>query len=140
MIGEIEGINPGTLFKGRKELHAAGVHCGLMVGIAAKGGESIVLSGGYKDDKDEGDVIIYTGEGGRDAGTGRQIADQNLTRGNLALYNHCAEKGIQSELQGGPKQVLHMGHEQATFMMAYTVSNSAGEKLVQMDFLSGDTD
>ncbi len=91
MIGEIEGINPGTLFKGRKELHAAGVHCGLMVGIAAKGGESIVLSGGYKDDRDEGDIIIYTGEGGRDAGTGRQIANQTLTRGNLALYNHCRE-------------------------------------------------
>jgi putative restriction endonuclease len=88
MIGEIDGIEPGTLFKGRKELHDAGIHCGLMVGIAAKGGESIVLSGGYNDDEDEGDVIIYTGEGGRDSATGRQVANQTLTRGNLALFDH----------------------------------------------------
>lgn len=88
MIGEIDGIEPGTLFKGRKELHDAGIHCGHMVGIAAKGGESIVLSGGYNDDEDEGDVIIYTGEGGRDSATRRQVADQTLTRGNLALFKH----------------------------------------------------
>ena len=57
MIEEIEGIEPGTLFKGRKELHDAEVHCGNMRGIADKGGESIVLSGGYRDDKDDGDVV-----------------------------------------------------------------------------------
>jgi putative restriction endonuclease len=34
-----------------------------------------VLSGGYVDDNDEGDVIIYTGQGGRDPATGRQIKD-----------------------------------------------------------------
>lgn len=65
MIGEIEGIDPGTLFRGRKELHDAGVHCGHMRGIAEKGG--------------------------RDPKTGRQIADQTLTRGNLSLYNHQRE-------------------------------------------------
>ncbi len=81
MIEEIDGIEPGTLFKGREELHDAGIHCGHMVGIAAKGGDSIVLSGGYNDDEDEGDVIIYTREGGRDSATGRQVANQTLTRG-----------------------------------------------------------
>ncbi len=91
MIGEIEGIEPGALFKDRKELHDAGVHCGLMVGIASRGGGGIVLSGGYVDDKDEGDVIIYTGEGGRDSVTGLQVGDQTLTRGNLALVNHFRE-------------------------------------------------
>lgn len=39
-----------------------------MVGITAKGGEEMVLSGGYKDDEDQEDVIIYTGKGGRDTG------------------------------------------------------------------------
>ncbi len=92
MIGEIGGIPPGTKFKDRRELHDAGVHCGHMVGIAAKGGESIVLSGGYVDDEDEGDVIIYTGEGGRGSKSGRQIAYQTLTRGNLALFNHYRER------------------------------------------------
>jgi len=66
------------------------VHRGLQQGIGA-GGESIVLSGGYVDDVDAGDIIIYTGEGGRDLNTGRQIADQALTRGNLKLVNHCKE-------------------------------------------------
>ena len=55
-----------------------------MRGIAPHG-SSIVLSGGYVDHEDLGDVIIYTGEGGRDPNTGRQIADQQLISGNLAL-------------------------------------------------------
>ena len=46
-----------------------------MRGIASHG-SSIVLSGDYVDDEDMGDVIIYTGEGGRDPNTGRQVADQ----------------------------------------------------------------
>lgn len=37
------------------------------------------------DDEDLGDVIIYTGEGGRNPTTGRQVADQQLTLGNRAL-------------------------------------------------------
>jgi putative restriction endonuclease len=36
------------------------------------GAESIVVSGGYKDDKDFGDVIVYTGHGGQD-GKGNQV-------------------------------------------------------------------
>jgi len=71
MSGEIDGIEEGTKFASRKELHNAGIHKGLMRGIAPKG-YSIVLSGGYTDDEDYGDVIIYTGEGGRDYKTGRQ--------------------------------------------------------------------
>jgi putative restriction endonuclease len=36
-----------------------------------------------------GDVIIYTGEGGRDPNSGRQVADQQLVLGNKALAeNH----------------------------------------------------
>ena len=87
MTGEIEGVSEGQLFESRQALHDAGVHRGTQQGIGG-GGESIVLSGGYVDDLDEGDVIIYTGQGGRDPATGRQIRDQELTRGNLALVNH----------------------------------------------------
>lgn len=49
------------------------------------------LSGGYVDDEDSGDEITYTGEGGRDPKTGRQIADQTLTGGNLALAQNCKD-------------------------------------------------
>ena len=90
MIGEIEGVIEGQIFENRRELHDANVHRGLMRGIGARG-ESIVLSGGYADDKDYGDEIIYTGEGGRDSSTGLQVSDQTLTGGNLALFNHYRE-------------------------------------------------
>ena len=90
MIGDIEGVEVGRVFESRRELHDAGVHRGLQQGIGAAGA-SVVLSGGYVDDVDDGDTIIYTGEGGRDPATGRQIADQALTRGNLALARNCRE-------------------------------------------------
>ena len=90
MSGEIDGIEEGATFASRRELHDAGIHSGLQRGIGARG-ESIVLSGGYVDDEDHGDVIIYTGEGGRDPATSRQIADQTMTRGNLALARNYKE-------------------------------------------------
>src|SRR5258708_15933525 len=78
----------GQLFKNRKELSEVGLHKPLMAGISCPDkifAESIVLSGGYEDDKDYGNEIHYTGEGGRDPNSGKQIADQQLTKGNLAL-------------------------------------------------------
>jgi putative restriction endonuclease len=91
----------GTVFNGRRELHDAGIHRGLMRGIAPQG-SSIVLSGGYVDDQDLGDEIIYTGEGGRDPDSGRQIADQTLTGGNLHLAQNC-QKGIPVRVNRGFK-------------------------------------
>jgi putative restriction endonuclease len=77
-----------------------------MRGIAPHG-SSIVLSGGYVDDEDLGDVIIYTGEGGRDPKTGRQIADQELVLGNKALAeNHL--NGIPIRVHRGKAHVPNM--------------------------------
>ncbi|KAJ6420941.1 hypothetical protein OIU84_028344 [Salix udensis] len=45
---------------------------------------SIIVSGGYEDDEDAGDVIIYTGHGGQDK-LNRQCEHQKLEGGNLAL-------------------------------------------------------
>ena len=78
----------------------------LMNGIAPHG-SSIILSGGYQDDEDLGDVIIYTGEGGRDPNTRRQIADQTFTNGNLALAaNHL--NGIPIRVHPGRKHAPDM--------------------------------
>lgn len=88
IFGPIPGYPPGTVFSSRAALHAAGVHRPLQKGISgskAEGADSIVLSGGYADDTDFGDEILYTGEGGRDPATGDQVRDQRLNRGNLAL-------------------------------------------------------
>jgi putative restriction endonuclease len=67
-------------------------------GAAAEGADSIVVSGGYEDDEDYGDLIIYTGAGGRDPATGQQVKDQEFTRQNLAL--------VRSEAEGYPVRVI----------------------------------
>ena len=106
IMGEVPGVTPGTFFRDRRELHDKKLHRGLMRGIAPHG-SSIVLSGGYVDDQDMGDVIIYTGEGGRDPGTGRQIADQQLLLGNKALAeNHL--NGVPIRVHRGKAHVPNM--------------------------------
>src|SRR5262245_43226959 len=91
-FGHPPGVAVGTVFRDRRALSAAGVHRPPMAGSSgsgATGADSIVLSGGYEDDKDDGDVIEYTGHGGNDPATGQQVADQTLDRGNLALAHSC---------------------------------------------------
>lgn len=86
--GPVPGVLVGSLFSKRKDLFDAGVHRQLQAGIcgtAKEGAESIVVSGGYADDADYGDWMIYTGQGGRDPESGVQIRDQEVTLGNAAL-------------------------------------------------------
>jgi putative restriction endonuclease len=88
LFGHVPGYPEGSLFENRAELSESRVHVPIQAGIAGsqtEGAESIVLSGGYEDDADYGDVIIYTGQGGRDPRTGQQTHDQPFTRGNRAL-------------------------------------------------------
>ena len=77
ILGNIPGIISGAFFRDRQELHDKKFHRGLMRGIAPHG-SSIVLSGGYVDNEDLGNAIVYTGEGGRNPNSGRQIADQQF--------------------------------------------------------------
>jgi len=94
LFGEIPGYPVGSWFPDRAALAAAGIHPPRMAGISgtsAEGADSIVLSGGYEDDLDLGDIIVYTGHGGNDPATGKQVADQMLTRQNLALAVSCRE-------------------------------------------------
>jgi putative restriction endonuclease len=88
VFGEIAGIPVGASFANREELARSGIHKPTQAGIsgsAEDGADSIVLSGGYEDDQDFGRVIIYTGHGGQDPVTRKQIANQELARQNLAL-------------------------------------------------------
>ena len=87
-VGPVTGVRAGDLFENRKALMAASLHRFTQQGISwskATGADAIVLSGGYVDDEDLGDEIIYTGEGGRDSLTGKQIKDQEMVRGNEAM-------------------------------------------------------
>lgn len=99
-FGEITDVPEGTIFLNYKALNDSGIHRQRIAGIAYltnTGADSIVVSGGYEDDQDFGDEIIYTGQGGRDD-SGKQNADQTLTRGNLAL--------AQSEINNLPVRVI----------------------------------
>lgn len=55
---------------------------------------AIVLSGQYEDDIDNSDEVVYTGQGGHNLlGNKRQIKDQVMLRGNLAL-KVCLRKNV----------------------------------------------
>ena len=92
-IGNL-GYLPGSTFQNRRELSASGIHGPPQAGIWNAGGDfavSIIVSGGYVDDSDNGTDLLYTGQGGRDA-SGKQTFDQELTKGNFGLFNSMKEK------------------------------------------------
>ena len=61
---------------------------------------SLFLGGYVDDDEDFGDYVIYTGHGGRDQRTGRQIEDQSPeASGNAWAATLARLKGFQSEYQ-----------------------------------------
>lgn len=91
-FGAVPGVDVGRLWLGRVGCSQDGVHGPWVGGI--HGGEdagaySVVLSGGYEGDADEGDTFTYTGSGGRDLSgnkrTAPQSSDQQLAGANRAL-------------------------------------------------------
>ncbi|UTW63229.1 HNH endonuclease [bacterium SCSIO 12741] len=109
-FGVIPEIEEGKTFKNRLELSKSKVHRPIQAGISGsqnQGADSIVLSGGYEDDEDHGDLIIYTGHGGRDLATGKQSSDQELIRQNLALVKNCQ--------QGLPVRVIRGSNHNSIF-------------------------
>ena len=90
-FGEIENIQVGQIFDSRESLAKARIHTPPMGGIwgASEGACSIVLSGGYEDDIDDLNYILYTGQGGQDIPGGKQVSDQEFVRGNKGLMLSC---------------------------------------------------
>ncbi|QHO46738.1 Histone-lysine N-methyltransferase, H3 lysine-9 specific [Arachis hypogaea] len=92
-IGGVPGVEIGDIFFFRFELCLVGLHSPSMAGIDYIGSKtsqeeeplavSIVSSGGYEDNAEDGDVLIYSGQGGANREKG--ASDQKLERGNLAL-------------------------------------------------------
>lgn len=105
IFGEIPGIEEGQWFKGRKEMMPSSFHRSWGAGIDGNGTDgtaAIVLSGGYEDDVDDGDEIIYTGAGGNDASSKKQVKDQSWKNsGNAGL--------LKSRDEGLPVRVIR-GH------------------------------
>ena len=101
VFGHVGSYRPGDTFRNRIDLALSGVHRPRRAGVCGTqqlGAESIVLAGQYEEDDFGEEEILYSGNGGRDPKTGRQIADQVATTGILALQ--------QSVETGRPVRVL----------------------------------
>ncbi|CAL9027396.1 unnamed protein product [Prunus brigantina] len=124
-IGVVPGVEIGDIFYFRMEMCAVGLHAPPMAGIDFMSGKgdaekdplalSIVSSGGYDDDTEDSDVLIYSGQGGY-THNNKQVADQKLERGNLALersLNHGNEvrviRGVKDELISTTKIYVYDG-------------------------------
>jgi len=105
------GVKVGQLFIDRREMHDMSIHRPLQAGISgtkADGADSICLSGGYVDDQDHGDYIIYTGHGGNNPNSRKQIAHQSVeTAGNAGL--------ITSSVQGLPVRVVRGANHKSPY-------------------------
>lgn len=121
-IGAVPGVEVGDIFFFRMEMCLVGLHAPCMAGIdymtlkVSQEEEpvavSIVSSGGYEDNVEDGDVLIYSGQGGvfrRD----KQMIDQKLERGNLAL-----------------EKSLHRGNEVRVIRGLRDVANPTGKVYV----------
>ncbi len=100
-FGAVPGVQVGDRFKRRQDASDVGVHRETQAGICGtkeRGCESVAVVGGYEDDIDDGDIIIYTGDSGRDRKTKKQVRDQELTSRNASL--------ITNELGRVPVRVL----------------------------------
>ncbi|GIY73226.1 e3 ubiquitin-protein ligase UHRF1 [Caerostris darwini] len=79
-FGRIPDVEVGAMWKFRVQVSESGVHRPHVAGIHGRendGAYSIVLSGGYKDDVDEGEEFKYTGSGGRDLSGNKRYAEQS---------------------------------------------------------------
>ncbi|XP_057486486.1 histone-lysine N-methyltransferase, H3 lysine-9 specific SUVH1-like [Actinidia eriantha] len=138
-IGAVPGIEVGDIFFFRMELCLVGLHAPIMAGIDfmsfkdIQGGErlavSVISSGGYDDNAGDGDVLIYSGQGGNISRKDKdiEIMDQKLERGNLALEKslHRANevrviRGVKDAVNPTGKVYLYDG--------LYTVQQSWVEK------------
>ncbi|KAK1426389.1 hypothetical protein QVD17_15060 [Tagetes erecta] len=125
IVGPIPGINVGDVFCYRMELCVLGIHGQTQAGIdylsskQSANGEpiatSVIVSGGYEDDEDSGDVIIYTGHGGQDK-HGKQFFHQKLEGGNLGMersMHHGVEvrvvRGFKYKGVAGDKVLVYDG-------------------------------
>ncbi|KAG1680327.1 hypothetical protein FOA52_015417 [Chlamydomonas sp. UWO 241] len=96
-----QGVLVGEWWKDRLDCRQWGAHFPHVAGIAGQSGvgsQSVVLSGGYEDDRDEGEWFLYTGSGGRDlSGNKRtnkvQSFDQEFDNMNKALKMSC-QRGL----------------------------------------------
>ncbi|MYZ37885.1 MULTISPECIES: YDG/SRA domain-containing protein [unclassified Streptomyces] len=101
-FGHIDDISPGAHFDSRVDVKKAKLHKAERDGISwgrdeegQRAADAIVLSKGYEDDRDGWNEVLYTGAGGRDENTGRQVEDQTWDNPGNAGLRRSQAKGYQ---------------------------------------------
>lgn len=121
-FGHINSVAEGQVFPTREALANAGLHRSHQKGIDGNSNEgvsAIVISGGFIDNKDFGYVLHYTGEGGNDPLTGRQIRDQTISSAGNAGLLVSMKKNFPLELYDPISITLHFLQNQDTDLMDY---------------------
>ncbi|CAO2828670.1 unnamed protein product [Amaranthus hypochondriacus] len=142
-FGDIPGVDVGHQFFSRAEMVVVGFHSHWLNGIDYMGqayckGEyskytfplavAIVLSGQYEDDLDNSEDVIYTGQGGNNLlGDKKQVGDQKMLRGNLALKNSM-EEGLPVRVIRGHLSKSSYAGKVYTYDGLYKVVNYWAEK------------
>ncbi|KAL7219457.1 hypothetical protein ACSBR2_012498 [Camellia fascicularis] len=127
IIGSVPEVDVGDEFQYRVELALVGIHRLYQAGIdyMKHGGmiiaTSIVALGGYADDLDNPDVLIYSGHGGNITGRDKQQPErQKLERGNVALKNSISAKNPVRVIRGSKETKLSTLDARAKIVLAYT--------------------
>lgn len=133
-IGGVPGVEIGDIFFFRFELCLVGLHAPIMAGIdyitqrsnldEDPLAVSIVSSGSYEDNDEDGEILIYSGQGGVN---GKNVSDQKLERGNLALENSL-RRASEVRVIRGVRDVLYPTGKVYIYDGIYKVQESWMEK------------
>ncbi|XVF07048.1 hypothetical protein REPUB_Repub06bG0103500 [Reevesia pubescens] len=136
-IGVVPGVEVGDIFFFRMEMCLIGLHAPSMAGIDYMGlkvsqdeepvAVSIVSSGGYEDNSEDGDVLIYSGQGGNVYKRGMELTDQKLERGNLALEKSL-HRGNEVRVIRGVKDMANLTGKIYVYDGLYKIQDSWVEK------------
>ncbi|KAI5063642.1 hypothetical protein GOP47_0022189, partial [Adiantum capillus-veneris] len=136
IVGSVAGVEVGDHFYFRMELCCIGMHTFLQGGIdytSSKSGQcevsiatSIISSGSYND-TDDGEMLIYTGQGGRSMPDRKPTEDQKMERGNLALENSM-KRNVPVRVIRGVKDASSPTSKIYTYDGLYRVQDCWSEK------------
>ncbi|KMS96393.1 hypothetical protein BVRB_9g225690 [Beta vulgaris subsp. vulgaris] len=118
-IGPVDGVEVGDRFDFRLQLMIMGIHSFIIRGIdyiqLAHGqllATCVVATEGYFDKMVMQEEILYTGEGGTFDPKGKDVKDQELKRGNLALKNSMDAQNYVRVVRG----IKSSGKKSTTFI------------------------
>ncbi|KAK9818406.1 hypothetical protein WJX72_012169 [[Myrmecia] bisecta] len=134
-FGAPEGVEVGQLWISRVACAQAAVHGPWVGGIhggESTGAYSVVLSGGYEGDVDDGEEFTYTGSGGRDLSGNKRVAeqssDQQLSGNNLALAVNIWRKNPMRVVRGSKNKSQYAPAEGYRYDGLYEVAEMWPEK------------